>query len=129
MKPTVQQREMLEGIYRNGMHTPTVKDIETITSRLKNYGRIEGKNVFYWFQNFNASEKQNRKRTLELSHTLSEEDGTCYIHKIPSDRILLFAFCFLLIQIPSDRILLFAFYFLLILFQLREALRSPLQNW
>jgi transposase len=36
--------------------------IEQITSRLKAYGHIEGKNVFYWFQNHKARQRQKQKQ-------------------------------------------------------------------
>jgi len=74
-KATMQQKEILEYIYRNGMQSPTVEDIERITAVLKNYGRVEGKNVFYWFQNFNAREREQRKRALESSQSFTGEEG------------------------------------------------------
>ncbi|CAN1274206.1 WUSCHEL-related homeobox 4 [Linum perenne] len=49
-------------LYRGGMRTPNALQIEQITSQLSRYGKIEGKNVFYWFQNHKARERQKLKR-------------------------------------------------------------------
>jgi len=38
---------------------------EQITAQLRRYGKIEGKNVFYWFQNHKARERQKRRRQME----------------------------------------------------------------
>ena len=62
-------------LYRGGMRTPNSFQIEQITEELGKYGRIEGKNVFYWFQNHKARERQKQKRaallTLSTTTTLS----------------------------------------------------------
>lgn len=58
-------------LYRGGMRTPNAQQIEQITVQLGKYGKIEGKNVFYWFQNHKARERQKQKRnTRALSHNL-----------------------------------------------------------
>ncbi|KAL6215469.1 hypothetical protein ACLB2K_014899 [Fragaria x ananassa] len=68
--PTQEQIGILEMLYRGGMRTPNAQQIEQITAQLGKYGKIEGKNVFYWFQNHKARERQKQKRsTLGLSHT------------------------------------------------------------
>jgi hypothetical protein len=57
-------------LYRGGMRTPNGQQIEDITAQLSRYGKIEGKNVFYWFQNHKARERQKQKRnSLGLSHS------------------------------------------------------------
>ncbi|XP_010688724.1 WUSCHEL-related homeobox 4 isoform X2 [Beta vulgaris subsp. vulgaris] len=67
--PTQEQIGILEMLYRGGMRTPNAQQIEQITEQLSKYGKIEGKNVFYWFQNHKARERQKQKRTiLGLSH-------------------------------------------------------------
>nr|QEU57409.1 WUSCHEL-related homeobox 4 [Panax ginseng] len=69
--PTQEQIGILEMLYRGGMRTPTAQQIEQITTQLGNYGKIEGKNVFYWFQNHKARERQKQKRNnLGLGHSL-----------------------------------------------------------
>ncbi|XP_010538129.1 PREDICTED: WUSCHEL-related homeobox 4 [Tarenaya hassleriana] len=60
--PTQEQIGILEMLYKDGMRTPTAEQIEHITSQLGKYGKIEGKNVFYWFQNHKARERQKQKR-------------------------------------------------------------------
>ncbi|XP_059637399.1 WUSCHEL-related homeobox 4 [Cornus florida] len=67
--PTQEQIGILEMLYRGGMRTPNAQQIEQITAQLGKYGKIEGKNVFYWFQNHKARERQKQKRnSLGLSH-------------------------------------------------------------
>lgn len=53
-------------LYRGGMRTPNAQQIEQITAQLGKYGKIEGKNVFYWFQNHKARERQKQKRNSIL---------------------------------------------------------------
>ncbi|KAL1534174.1 WUSCHEL-related homeobox [Salvia divinorum] len=60
--PTQEQIGTLERLYQGGMRTPNAQQIEQITAQLANYGKIEGKNVFYWFQNHKARERQKQKR-------------------------------------------------------------------
>ncbi|KAJ7966592.1 WUSCHEL related homeobox 4 [Quillaja saponaria] len=60
--PTQEQIRILEMLYRGGMRTPNAQQIEQITAQLGKYGKIEGKNVFYWFQNHKARERQKQKR-------------------------------------------------------------------
>ncbi|KAL6504344.1 WUSCHEL-related homeobox [Orobanche gracilis] len=68
--PTQEQIGILEMLYRSGMRTPNAQQIEQITVQLGKYGKIEGKNVFYWFQNHKARERQKYKRnSLGLSHS------------------------------------------------------------
>ncbi|TKY57840.1 WUSCHEL-related homeobox 4 [Spatholobus suberectus] len=68
--PTQEQIRILEMLYRGGMRTPNAQQIEQITAQLSKYGKIEGKNVFYWFQNHKARERQKQKRNnLGLAHS------------------------------------------------------------
>lgn len=68
--PTQEQIGILEMLYRGGMRTPNAQQIEQITAQLSRFGKIEGKNVFYWFQNHKARERQKQKRnSLGLTHT------------------------------------------------------------
>ncbi|KAF5747032.1 WUSCHEL-related homeobox 4 isoform X2 [Tripterygium wilfordii] len=68
--PTQEQIGILEMLYRGGMRTPNAQQIEQIAAQLGRYGKIEGKNVFYWFQNHKARERQKQKRdSLGLSHS------------------------------------------------------------
>lgn len=60
--PTKEQINMLENLYKQGVRTPSAEQIQQITSRLRTYGHIEGKNVFYWFQNHKARQRQKQKQ-------------------------------------------------------------------
>lgn len=60
--PTPDQLQALEELYRRGTRTPSAEQIQHITAQLRRYGKIEGKNVFYWFQNHKARERQKRRR-------------------------------------------------------------------
>ncbi|CAN8253297.1 unnamed protein product [Cochlearia groenlandica] len=60
--PTKEQITMLENIYKQGVRTPSADQIQQITGRLRTYGHIEGKNVFYWFQNHKARQRQKQKQ-------------------------------------------------------------------
>jgi hypothetical protein len=63
--PTPEQLRALEELYRRGTRTPSADQIQQITAQLRRYGKIEGKNVFYWFQNHKARERQKRRRQME----------------------------------------------------------------
>ncbi|KAE9620499.1 hypothetical protein Lal_00019863 [Lupinus albus] len=60
--PTKEQISMLENLYKQGIRTPSAEEIQHITARLRVYGHIEGKNVFYWFQNHKARQRQKQKQ-------------------------------------------------------------------
>ncbi|WOH03266.1 hypothetical protein DCAR_0622756 [Daucus carota subsp. sativus] len=70
--PTAEQLQMLEDLYRRGTRTPSTEEIQEITAQLRRYGKIEGKNVFYWFQNHKARERQKRRRQLESSQPFEQ---------------------------------------------------------
>ncbi|KAJ8443618.1 hypothetical protein Cgig2_019600 [Carnegiea gigantea] len=60
--PTTEQIKLLKELYYiNGVRSPTADQIQTICARLRRYGKIEGKNVFYWFQNHKARERQKKR--------------------------------------------------------------------
>ncbi|WCJ41213.1 WUSCHEL related homeobox 2 [Euphorbia peplus] len=60
--PTKEQINILESMYSQGIRTPSADQIQQITTRLKAFGDIEGKNVFYWFQNHKARQRQKQKQ-------------------------------------------------------------------
>ncbi|XP_071734420.1 WUSCHEL-related homeobox 5 [Rutidosis leptorrhynchoides] len=60
--PTNEQVKVLTDLFRSGLRTPTTDQIQKISSQLSFYGKIESKNVFYWFQNHKARERQKRRR-------------------------------------------------------------------
>ncbi|QCD85443.1 hypothetical protein DEO72_LG2g5803 [Vigna unguiculata] len=77
--PTPEQLRALEELYRRGTRTPSAEQIQQITAQLRRFGKIEGKNVFYWFQNHKARERQKRRRQMESAaegHHARDYDGT-----------------------------------------------------
>ncbi|MBA0678701.1 hypothetical protein Goari_020026 [Gossypium aridum] len=71
--PTPEQVMILEEMYRSGVKTPNATQIQQITSHLSFYGKIEGKNVFYWFQNHKARERQKLRRKLTKQLQLQQQ--------------------------------------------------------
>lgn len=60
--PTTDQIRILKELYYNhGVRSPNADQIQRISARLRQYGKIEGKNVFYWFQNHKARERQKKR--------------------------------------------------------------------
>lgn len=72
--PTPVQLLVLEELYRQGTKTPSAEQIQQIASQLRQFGKIEGKNVFYWFQNHKARERQKHRR-LEMEKAASSTEG------------------------------------------------------
>ncbi|CAA2981775.1 WUSCHEL [Olea europaea subsp. europaea] len=62
--PTTEQIRILKELYyNNGVRSPNAEQIQRISAKLRQYGKIEGKNVFYWFQNHKARERQKKRFT------------------------------------------------------------------
>jgi len=62
--PTPEQIRILKEFYYGcGIRSPNSEQIQRITAMLRQHGKIEGKNVFYWFQNHKARERQKRRLT------------------------------------------------------------------
>ncbi|XP_020673683.1 WUSCHEL-related homeobox 9-like [Dendrobium catenatum] len=63
--PTAEQVKVLTDLFSAGLRTPSTEQIQKISSHLSSFGKIENKNVFYWFQNHKARERHhhyNKKR-------------------------------------------------------------------
>jgi len=89
--PTKEQIAVLEDLYRQGMRTPNTEQIQEITSRLRVYGHIEGKNVFYWFQNHKARQRQKQKlETIAYSNSFLQASHPIGQHGLLSDIISYF---------------------------------------
>ncbi|XP_028773433.1 WUSCHEL-related homeobox 3-like [Neltuma alba] len=71
--PTQEQLVILEEMYRSGIRTPNASQIQHITAQLSFYGKIEGKNVFYWFQNHKARDRQKLRRRLNKQLQLQQQ--------------------------------------------------------
>nr|GLL27990.1 WUSCHEL-related homeobox 5-like isoform X1 [Ipomoea trifida] len=77
--PTSEQVKVLTELFRSGLRTPTTDQIQKISSQLSFYGKIESKNVFYWFQNHKARERQKRRRVVLVDET--KEDNLIPQHQ------------------------------------------------
>ncbi|CAH8384478.1 unnamed protein product [Eruca vesicaria subsp. sativa] len=68
--PTVEQVKLLTDLFKAGLRTPSTDQIQKISTELSVYGKIESKNVFYWFQNHKARERQKRRKisTVDFDH-------------------------------------------------------------
>ncbi|KAE8714394.1 Detected protein of confused Function [Hibiscus syriacus] len=76
-------------MYRGGMRTPNARQIGQIIALRGKYGRIQGKNIFYWLQNHKARDRQKQKRnshftrnsdpitTITLEKMERDEDSPC----------------------------------------------------
>ncbi|KAL3591944.1 hypothetical protein D5086_010584 [Populus alba] len=81
--PTTDQIRILKELYYiKGVRSPNGAEIQQISARLRKYGKIEGKNVFYWFQNHKARERQKKRFTNDVPTqqrtTLKPEDYYSY---------------------------------------------------
>ncbi|XP_062076795.1 protein WUSCHEL [Humulus lupulus] len=75
--PTTDQISILKDLYyNNGVRSPTAEQIQRISARLRQYGKIEGKNVFYWFQNHKARERQKKRFTTTTNSTTNTTTST-----------------------------------------------------
>jgi hypothetical protein len=69
--PTTDQIRILKDLYyNNGIRSPSAEQIQRISARLRQYGKIEGKNVFYWFQNHKARERQKKRFTSDVNNVV-----------------------------------------------------------
>ena len=77
--PTAEQVKVLTELFRAGLRTPSTDQIQKISSQLSFYGKIESKNVFYWFQNHKARERQKRRRvSKDSSHHHHHHQPSCF---------------------------------------------------
>ncbi|KAG5566892.1 hypothetical protein RHGRI_002443 [Rhododendron griersonianum] len=87
--PTKEQITMLENWYKQGIRTPSAEQIQQITARLQAYGHIEGKNVFYWFQNHKARQRQKQKQeSLAFFSRCFHEPGSLQPAFSPSPNVV-----------------------------------------
>ncbi|KAG6399027.1 hypothetical protein SASPL_140501 [Salvia splendens] len=73
--PTPEQVQALEEMYRHGTRTPSAEQIPQIAAKLRRFGNIQGKNVFYWFQNHKARDRQKKRRQLGLLPPTKQSDS------------------------------------------------------
>ncbi|KFK38516.1 hypothetical protein AALP_AA3G123300 [Arabis alpina] len=85
--PTVEQLKVLTDLFRAGLRTPTTDQIQKISTELSFYGKIESKNVFYWFQNHKARERQKRRKiSIDFDHHHQNDISTQHHLRQPSTR-------------------------------------------
>lgn len=71
--PTKRHKEILEELFRQGLRNPSRSRINEITTLLKQHGKVEAKNVFYWFQNTQARSKSKQKmKTRQMQRSRFE---------------------------------------------------------
>ncbi|KQJ85141.1 WUSCHEL-related homeobox 1B-like [Brachypodium distachyon] len=77
--PTAEQVRILRELYYGlGIRSPNAEQIQRIAGRLRQYGRIEGKNVFYWFQNHKARERHKKRlTTIDVSPNNNDSNNNC----------------------------------------------------
>ncbi|GAB4831920.1 WUSCHEL- homeobox [Ancistrocladus abbreviatus] len=76
--PTAEQVKVLTELFKSGLRTPSTDQIQKISSQLSFYGKIESKNVFYWFQNHKARERQKRRRVSKDERVIQLDTPTKY---------------------------------------------------
>ncbi|KAF3619891.1 WUSCHEL-related homeobox 5 [Capsicum chinense] len=84
--PTAEQVKVLTDLFRSGLRTPTTDQIQKISSQLSFYGNIESKNVFYWFQNHKARERQKRRRKVLLDEPINHIEDTIQLNNVSSSK-------------------------------------------
>ncbi|WOL08386.1 WUSCHEL-related homeobox 9-like [Canna indica] len=85
--PTAEQVKVLTDLFRSGLRTPSTDQIQMISSHLSAFGKIESKNVFYWFQNHKARERHHKKRRRGPRD--EDEDDALVDHHKPRSRCFL----------------------------------------
>src|SRR6516165_5329641 len=57
-KPEEAQLRILEEVFRNnGGHSPSTAQILLLTTQLQQYGEVEARNIFFWFENRRRKER------------------------------------------------------------------------
>jgi len=79
--PTAEQVKVLTELFCAGLRTPSTEQIQRISTHLSAFGKVESKNVFYWFQNHKARERHRHKKrrrgacSPDSGSGSNEEDG------------------------------------------------------
>ncbi|KAL6614145.1 hypothetical protein ACP70R_036415 [Stipagrostis hirtigluma subsp. patula] len=95
--PTAEQVKVLTELFRAGLRTPSTEQIQRISTHLSAFGKVESKNVFYWFQNHKARERHHHKKRRRGasspdsgsgSGSNEEPDGRTASHDAEPDLVL-----------------------------------------
>ncbi|XWS56687.1 hypothetical protein CRYUN_Cryun09bG0107100 [Craigia yunnanensis] len=74
--PTTEQVKVLTDLFKSGLRTPSTDQIQKISTQLSFHGKIESKNVFYWFQNHKARERQKRRKvSIDENDFISKDNN------------------------------------------------------
>ncbi|CAM0883621.1 unnamed protein product [Alopecurus aequalis] len=73
--PTGEQVKVLTELFRAGLRTPTTEQIQRISTHLSAFGKVESKNVFYWFQNHKARERHHHKKRRRVASCSPESSS------------------------------------------------------
>ncbi|KAJ1286270.1 hypothetical protein BS78_03G340300 [Paspalum vaginatum] len=87
--PTAEQVKVLTELFRAGLRTPSTEQIQRISTHLSAFGKVESKNVFYWFQNHKARERHHHKKRRRGASSpdsgsgsgSNDEDGRAAAHE------------------------------------------------
>ncbi|TVU36460.1 hypothetical protein EJB05_18395, partial [Eragrostis curvula] len=94
--PTAEQVKVLTELFRAGLRTPSTEQIQRISTHLSAFGKVESKNVFYWFQNHKARERHHHKKRRRGASSpdsgsgsgSNEDDGRAASHEAEVDLVL-----------------------------------------
>ncbi|KAM0879543.1 hypothetical protein ACQ4PT_034169 [Festuca glaucescens] len=73
--PTAEQVKVLTELFRAGLRTPSTEQIQRISTHLGAFGKVESKNVFYWFQNHKARERHHHKKRRRVASCSPESSS------------------------------------------------------
>ncbi|KQK10633.1 WUSCHEL-related homeobox 9 [Brachypodium distachyon] len=73
--PTAEQVKVLTELFRAGLRTPSTEQIQRISTHLGAFGKVESKNVFYWFQNHKARERHHHKKRRRVASSSSDNSS------------------------------------------------------
>ena len=62
-KSNVKQREVMDSIYKSGLHSPSEDQVLEITATLQQYGQIETRNVERIFR---AKQRKDKEKAIRL---------------------------------------------------------------
>ena len=62
-KPNENQKRILHSIFMSGVRNPPVDQVHRIAAELRRHGAVEGKNVYFWFQNAAQKDKLEKQRS------------------------------------------------------------------
>ncbi|XP_006645035.2 WUSCHEL-related homeobox 9 [Oryza brachyantha] len=90
--PTAEQVKVLTELFRTGLRTPSTEQIQRISTHLSAFGKVESKNVFYWFQNHKARERHHHKKRRRGASSpdsgSNDDDSRATAHEADADLVL-----------------------------------------